>query len=254
MNGREEETLIGRLTFTARGKGTTTPGRLYGLNVLWAEVDPESFWAARRLRKAGQGFRRAGVSRLLVPGGFASWGIVGAMGLRPIETEPLVQAQGAPLALGSLERQGLAPDRATVALRGSRADRAVRQAAVELCPQVRNLVIDVPRGGRELAQWLRWEFGMPVLPREMPGQVGLCFHPDSQEEDEVNLGLYGPSPKLAGLSLSAPELAEEDRENLPLLAALWEGGRLGPEDIKILDRTGVNTYNDTESILMPTES
>ena len=70
----------------------------------------------------------------------------------------------------------------------------------------------------------------------------------------MNLGLYGPSPKLAGLSLSAPELAEEDRENLPLLAALWEGGRLGPEDIKILDRTGPNTYNDTESILMPTES
>ena len=27
--------------------------------------------------------------------------------------------------------------------------------------------------------------------------------------------------------------AEEDREDLPLLAALWEGGKLGPEDIKI---------------------
>lgn len=245
--------MIGRLKFTARGKGITAPGRLYGLNVLWAEVDPESFWAARRLRKAGLGFRRAGVSRLLVPGDFESWGIVGAMGLRPVETEPLVQAQSAPLALGSLKHRGLAPDRATVALRGSRADRAVRQAAVELCPRVRNLVIDVPRGGRELAQWLRWEFGMPVLPREMPGQVGLCFHPDIQGEDEVDLGLYGPSPRLSGLALAAPELAEEDRENLPLLAALWEGGRLGPQDIKILDRTGANTYNDTESILMPTE-
>lgn len=245
--------MIGRLKFTARGKGTAVPGKLYGLNVLWAEVDPESFWALRRLRKAGRSFRRAGVSRLLVPGSFADWSVVGAMGLRPIETEPLVKAHSAPLALGSLERRGLAPDRATVALRGSRADRAMRQAAAELCPRVRNLVIDVPRGGRELAQWLRWEFGMPVLPQEMPGQVGLCFHPGSEGEDEENLGLYGPNPRLAGLALAVPELAEEDRENLPLLAALWEGGKLGPEDIKILDRTGPNTYNDTESILMPTE-
>ena len=27
--------------------------------------------------------------------------------------------------------------------------------------------------------------------------------------------------------------AEEDQEDLALLAALWEGGRLAPEDIKI---------------------
>ena len=253
MEGKEEECLIGRLKYTARGKGTAVPGRLYGLNVLWAEVDPESFWAARRLRKAGRSFRRAGVSRLLVPGSFQGWEVVGGMGLRPVETESFVQAQSAPLALESLERRGLAPDRATVALRGARTDRALRQAAVELCPKVRNLVIDVPRGGRELAQWLRWEFGMPVLPRELPGQVGLCFHPDSEGEDELNLGLYGPNPRLAGLALSVPELEQEDREDLPLLAALWEGGRLGPGDIKILDRTGANTYNDTESILMPTE-
>ena len=30
-----------------------------------------------------------------------------------------------------------------------------------------------------------------------------------------------------------PALAEEDRAQLPLLAALWEGGRLAREDIKI---------------------
>ena len=245
--------MIGRLSFAHRGRGQTAPGRLYGLKVLWTEVDPEGLWAARRLRKAGRALRREGVSRLLVPGNFESWGVLRAMGLRPIETEPLVRAHSAPLALESLERRGLAPDRATVALRGSRADWALRQAAVELCPRVRNLVIDVPSGGRELAKWLRWEFGLPILPREVPGQVGLCYHPECGGEDEVNLGLYGSCPRLAGLTLAAPELAEEDRENLPLLAALWEGGKLGPEDIKILDRTWANTYNDTESILMPTD-
>ena len=245
--------MIGKLTFASRGRGRAAPGRLYGLNILWAEVDPDSFWAGRRLRKAGGELRRAGVSRLLVPGSFDGWNVLRAMGLRPVETEQLVRAKSAPLALESLERRGLAPDRATVALRGSCADRAVRKAAVELCPRVRNLVIDVPRGGRELAEWLRWEFGMPILPHEAPGQVGLCFHPDREGTDEVDLGLYGPQPRLAGLVLAAPELAQEDRENLPLMAALWEGGKLAPEDIKILDRTGPSTYNNTESILIPTQ-
>ena len=245
--------MIGRLTFAHRGRGRTAPGRLYGMNILWTQVDPESFWAGRRLRKAGWELRRAGVSRLLVPGGFDRWNILSAMGLRPVETEALVRAKSAPLALESLERMGLAPDRATVALRGSCVDRAVKRAAVELCPRVRNLVVDIPRGGRELAEWLRWEFGIPILPSQAPGQVGLRFHPDSGGGDEVDLGLYGQTPKLAGLSLAAPELEEEDRENLPLLAALWEGGKLGAEDIKILDRTEPNTYNDTESILIPTE-
>ena len=51
--------------------------------------------------------------------------------------------------------------------------------------------------------------------------------------EEASLELWGPRPRLAGLRLSAPELEEADRENLPLLAALWEGGRLAPQAIKI---------------------
>ena len=245
--------MLGALSFAGRGRGKAVPVSLYGLPVLRAEVDPSGFWARRRLRRAGWELKKGGAGRLLVPGGFGDWPLLSGMGLRPVETEPFVQAQSAPLALESLERLGLAPDRATVALRGRRVDRAVRQTAVELCPVVRNLVVDVPGGGRELAEWLRREFGVPVLPRQEPGQVGLQFHPGSEGGDRVSLGLYGPAPQLGGLMLSAPELAEEDREDLPLLAALWEGGRLGPEDIKILDRTGANTYNDTESILMPTD-
>ena len=38
---------------------------------------------------------------------------------------------------------------------------------------------------------------------------------------------------LSLLMLSAPALAEEDRGNLPLLAALWEGGCLPKEGLKI---------------------
>ena len=51
--------------------------------------------------------------------------------------------------------------------------------------------------------------------------------------EEGALELYGPRPGLAGLTLSAPGLAGEDREDLPLLATLWEGGRLDPGAVKI---------------------
>lgn len=245
--------MLGALCFTGSGRGRAVPASLYGLPVLRAEVDPEGFFGERRLRKAGRALRRGGVARLLVPWNFQGWELFRRLGLREVEPEPLVQAQSAPLALESLERLGLAPDRATVALRGRRVDRSLRRAAAELCPRVRNLVVDVPGGGRELEKWLRWEFGIPILPSQAPGEVGLCFQPGCGQGDRVSLDLYGPSPGLGGLMLTAPALAREDRGNLPLLTALWEGGKLAAEDIKILDRTGSNTYNDTESVIMPTQ-
>jgi len=107
------------------------------------------------------------------------------------------------------------------------------RAAAELCPKVRHLVVDAPSGGEELARWLRWEFGMPVLPPGEAGEVALRFQPDRPCLEEVSLELYGSDPWLGGASLTAPALEGEDRGDLPLLAALWEGGRLDRKDIKI---------------------
>lgn len=39
------------------------------------------------------------------------------------------------------------------------------------------------------------------------------------------LSLFGPEPGLAGIRLRASALEPEDREKLPLMAALWESGR-----------------------------
>lgn len=141
--------------------------------------------------------------------------------------------QSPALALALLERRGAAPDRSTVVLCGARADWEMTRVAVTLCSQVRNLVIDAPKGGEELARWLRGEFGVPILPRREGGQAALCFHPDGARGEEPTLELYGHAPDLAGLSLSAPHLGEGDREDLDLLAALYEFGRLNKEELKI---------------------
>lgn len=223
--------LLGRLTYGSRGR--VKQELLYGLPVVAVRADPSGWLGEYRLKQAGRALGRWGALRTLAPGDFEHWELLGRYGLSPVDPTPLVQAQAAPLALEALERRGVAPDRATVALLGLRADGAMARAAAELCPQVRRLVISAPVGGRELAEWLRREFGVPVLPPEERGEAALRFHRAEAGEEERALTLYGPKPDLGGLVLCAPALAEEDSTDLPLLTALWEGGRLTKGAIKI---------------------
>lgn len=227
--------MLGQLVFDG-GRGGPQRALLYGLPVLRCQADPEGFGGERRLKRAGRSLCAGGAVRALVPAGFDRWPLLLKLGLRPVDPGAFLRAQAAPLAASLLERQGLAPDRATVALRGRRADGEMLRAALALCPRVRRLTISAPQGGEELAAWLRREYGLPILPADAPAQAALLLQPGTEPEDAnpcPALTLFGPEPDLAGLRLSAPDLAPTDREDLPLLSALWEGGRLGPEQLKI---------------------
>ena len=227
--------MLGQLVFDG-GRGGPRRALLYGLPVLRCHTDPEGFWGERRLKKAGRSLCTGGAVRALVPTGFDRWPLLLKLGQRPVDPGAFLRAQAAPLAASLLERQGLAPDRATVALRGRRADGEMLRAALALCPRVRRLTISAPQGGEELAAWLRREYGLPVLPADAPAQAALLLQPGTEPEDAnpcPALTLFGPEPDLAGLRLSAPDLAPTDREDLPLLSALWEGGRLTAEQLKI---------------------
>lgn len=225
--------MIGQLTLEERGSGKPRREELYGLPVLRAGADPEGWLGERRLRRAGRALHRGGIVRALAPEQFGRWEVLRACGLSPVDPVPFLRAQCTPLTLEALERRGLDPERAVVALRGLRADREMVRAAVELCPRVRRLVISAPRGGRELAAWLRREFGVPILPEEERAPVAVRFHPAGERAEETGLALYGPHPDLAGLTVQAPALAREDRAHLPLLAVLWEEGRLERGGLKI---------------------
>lgn len=227
--------MLGQLVFDG-GRGGPRRALLYGLPVLRCQADPEGFWGERRLKRAGRSLCAGGAVRALVPAGFDRWPLLLKLGLRPVDPGAFLRAQAAPLAASLLERQGLAPDRATVALRGRRADGEMLRAALALCPRVRRLTISAPQGGEELAAWLRREYGLPILPADAPAQAALLLQPGTEPEDAnpcPALTLFGPEPDLAGLRLSAPDLAPTDWEDLPLLSALWEGGRLAPERLKI---------------------
>lgn len=224
--------MLGQLTYGKGGGRRTEWEDLYGLRVLRCAADPEGWLGERRLRKAGTALRKGGALRTLTPSGFSRWDLMDACGLSPVDPGPFLRAQSLPLTLETLERQGLAPDRAAVALRGLRADREMVRAAAALCPKVRHLIISAPRGGEELARWLRWEFGIPILPQGEEAQVALCFQP-VESVTGTRLELYGSAPDLGGLTLTAPSLGEGDRQDLFLMTALWEGGRLAPDGVKI---------------------
>lgn len=223
--------MVGQLTLERGRWGGAEAGELYGLTVLRTPADPAGWLGQARLRRAGRNMERGGVRRALVPAGFEGW--LEEHGLARVDPLPLVRNQSAPLALELLRRQGREPSRAVVALRGTRADREMELAALRLSSRVRRLVIAAPRGGAELAARLRWELGIPILPPESEAGVAVCFAPEEDVPAQSVLALHGARPGLGGLELTAPGLREGDRGDLPLLTALWEGGRLTERDLKI---------------------
>ena len=225
--------MLGLVEYERRGRGRAAVGDLYGLPVLRAAVDPGGMLGERRLRRAGQTIRRGGVCRVLTPADFDRWDLLRRSGLAPVDPSPFLRAWSAELAVAALERQGLAPDRAVVALRAPRADGEMARAAAQLCPRVRHLVICSPRGGEELARWLRQQFGLPILPPGEESQVDLHFRPDGGTGPGVKVELYGNHPELAGLTLCAPDLAEGHKTDISVLTALWEGGKVGKNTLKI---------------------
>ena len=225
--------MIGVLQIESGARGHGVAGELYGLRVVRASADPAGLWGRRRLLRAGRAIRRGGAVRTLVPDGFIQWDLLESCGLLPVDPAPFLRTLSVPMALQVLERQGLAPDRATVALRGRHAGGEMARAAALLGKRVRRLSISAAQGGEELAEWLRDEYGIPVIPAEAEAQAVLRFHPAGTKEEGRTLDLFGNCPDLAGLSLSAPALPDTDRGRLPLLAALWEGGKLGRNGVRI---------------------
>ena len=213
--------------------------RLFGLRCLRASVPAgEGMKENRRLRRVARGARalaRAGVRRVLTAPEFPCWETLIQAGLRPVESEAFCQALAAPLALAALEWQGRPPTLACVRLSGRRVSAPLARAAETLCPRVGRLAVDAGEEGRELAAWLRAEFGAAIQPPEAGGaDVALCFGPDPAPGRTV-FRLCGPRPDLAGfLPAPAGSRLPAGLDRIPLLALLWETGRLPWERVRIL--------------------
>ena len=233
--------MIGVLELTeGRGRKPRAERRwLLGLCSLWVEVPVKTGMGERRLRKRVERgadlLLRSGVRRVLTAADFPYWEELRRAGLRPVETETFCQALAAPLALAALAWQERRPERASVLLRGQRVSHALFWAAEQLCPRVRDLAVDAGAEGEELAGWLRAEFGAAVRPPEAgQADVVLAFGPEAPAGRTV-FHLYGHRPDLAGF---LPALADcglpAGLDRLPLLAVLWEEGKIKGEELRFL--------------------
>ncbi len=224
--------MIGQIKLGAGGWGSPEWGRLYGLPVLRASIDPAGWMQGLRLRRAGRVLCHQGITRALMPMELDRQLMLREYGVAPISPEPLLRSQSDRIAIQALKLHGQDPAQAVVALRGQRADRDMARTAAQLCRQVRSIIVEAPRGGEELSAWLRSEFGIPVLPPAEKGEVGLHFGESAQREESA-LCLYGTEPDLGGVRISAPCLEAEDQEDLPLLAVLWASGTLPAAELNI---------------------
>lgn len=226
--------MLGQIVYTAekQGKVRLNESRVLGLPVLQVPLNPDGYWAKRRLRKAGKLLRRAGIRRVLVPEEFGDWSILESCALQEIDTAPFLRAHAGQLALAALRRCGEAPQRSAVAIRGIRADRDVVNAARELCPQVRDMCISVLQGGEQLSEHLRWEYGAAVCPDHAFVDAAVRFDPRTWERGSAVLDLFAPSPGLCGGAIAIAGAERGQQQSLALLAALWEVGKVHKRDLE----------------------
>ena len=165
----------------------------------------------------------------MVPEVFDGWGVLEAYGVHRVETGGFLRAQAEGICLAALKRAGKSPARRAVALRGARADRHIVRAACQLCEKVRDVCVSIPKGGEELREYLRLEYGAAVRPDFLGVEAAARFDPAAWEEGSVVLDLFDPQPELGMVQL----LLKGEVCPLPVMAALWEAGKAEWGDIEI---------------------
>lgn len=225
--------MLGRVVFSDSGSFTVGRERLAGLPFLKVCL-PGPKPRRRHMRRAVRVLRGNGVRRVLAPPEFPCWQQLAQGGILPVDTVPFLQGMSVPLAMAALERSGVVPEQATVMLAGRTATKAFCRAAIDLCPLVQNLVITAPTGGAALANYLRREFGLPLVEYCRSPHLILLFSEMSMESAAPVLHLHTPPSGILGFTLRPKDIdLPENCEALPLMAVLWETGRFTAKDIVV---------------------
>ncbi|MGN0968270.1 MAG: hypothetical protein ACI4O3_03280 [Oscillospiraceae bacterium] len=211
--------MLGRIRWSAERKIQLENERLLDLPLLTLFLPERTRSQEKRVKKGSRLLIEQRVTRVLTPPDFPFWPLLMEQGLRPVDTRTLRCALAPVWVKAALAARGIRPQNAVLLLTGTRESADMAQVAWQLCPLVRNLVIDVPGGGT-LAAGLRREYGLPVLPARS-AQADLILRFDAGPV------LAGARFDLAGAALPA------DCETLPLLSALWESGRIRTEEIVV---------------------
>ena len=184
----------------------------------------------RRLRKMEKLFRNEGVTRVLLPSSFPYRHLLRQV--QPVSVGNLYRCFADLLVLEILKRRGIDQVFARVALMGPRLCLELCETAKRLCRAVREVRIDVPSGeGARFARLLQREYGLPVMPSSAAVDAVVCFGP----ERGADLILWGDEPDLYGMRLAAENIEVPYEIEQPMLALLWEQGRLRRGDVYVVN-------------------
>lgn len=223
--------MLGMLCRQARGRVRVEKIRVAGVRVLCAYVSRD-----KQLARAARLLRRAGVRRILEPVGWRPE----LPGLPVVDALPLYRAVADRLVLEQLDVRGIAPERASVVLRGACPDGELTAAAYALCPQVRQVIVDTERGGEELQRSLLRRFGAAVLPVKDERDALAVRFSGTYAGEELSLCGQGV---LGGLSLDVPQLVlPEELVRASVLCALWQAGVLDLSQVQVCRREAENKF------------
>lgn len=221
--------MLGLLQYSPGRSISLERTQLLGLQVLRVSLAITGHWKKHRLSRAARLLKRHGVHTVLVPKDFDYWDIFARQGLTGVNVLPLYRAMADKLVLAELKRRGVETQKACVILCGEQVDADLERTARALCPRVRTVVIQAQWGAQRLSRELYWEFGLVAATAER-GDVTVRFGGAGQEGELV----VCTQPELLGLELEVDGLTvPEELERMPVLAAVWQAGRLKAEQIYV---------------------
>lgn len=199
---------------------------------------PNSIISRRRALLAARRMVGEGVRRAVFPLDFPYTSLFIRQGILPVDPLPLRRALAPLLVRRDLERLGIAPTQAVLALSGDRLTPALADAVRTLSMSFRYVLLDVPSGAEELARSLRRGYGISLLLRPTLQQLHradalLLYAPRSDLacENPLFYALYPGALRGRGvipLTLPAAIRSQVEPNCSPdqLLSALFSQGAL----------------------------
>ena len=227
--------MVGLIQCTREnGRIAATVERTLGMDLLLVTFPVEEGMRptalSRCLKRVEKLFRRAAVSRVVFPTDFPYRNELRQV--KEVELHGFYRAVADVLVVGWLEFYQIAKKDRRVALAGPRVCPELECAARNLCHHVRELRIEVPGAdGAALAAKLQRECGIPITPAGTPVDLTVEFGPTK------NIGqirLWGDRPTLDGFELRVEGVELPDEVSQPMLALLWERGRLRKEQFQVV--------------------
>ena len=195
-----------------------------------------------RVSSAARRMRKMGVTRAVLPEGFAYGAQLEKQGLRPVSTLALRRRLAADWVRQALAEGGVPPGGARVAVSAASLTGEAVRTVTELCLRHRYVLLDLPYGGEELCRQLRREYGVSLLlgpsKDQLEGAEALVLfdsRTDLAMKNPVTLRLYDETQPLPVLTLP-PELEEglpQGANRGQLLAVLREAGAVKREQIAL---------------------